>query len=487
MLKKVLLLNVLLICLPSSLIAKGRTITSSYANSDIGIKIEMPEKWTLYTNRKNAIKEYKEVFPKRKKKNESPLFYGLSDNQQHGCRLLLEPYSATLLEYFDLLLASNPGVNTISAKFSKETETIEWVYNAKQGILSYVFKEHIKIVNGNVLRLAIWTLEAVYQKYEKDFSAILQSTFFLDASGGWQQPWKDLASTLSGDTLSHIKIAVQDTAEETNDCGEEKANLFWEVKGKKNTVYLFGSIHLGKPEFYPFNEKIESAFQSSKNIGVELNQNAEKTKTETTEIVKESMLKGNKTIKDVVPEPVYNNLVSTFEKIGLPIDNFLKFPPWLLSATLLVLKLQSMGYHPDYGVEKYFLDKVDSNKTIIEFETTKEQISLLSSLDKGEFLAYTLLSINTMEVDAKKLINAWVCGNIKALEDILINKYENILPNMNELNEKLLYKRNVKMTAKIKQFLEKDEDYFVILGSAHFIGDKGIIALLTEDGYTPIR
>ena len=36
--------------------------------------------------------------------------------------------------------------------------------------------------------------------------------------------------------------------------------MLWRVTGDSNTVYLFGSIHLGEADFYPLNDPIEKAF-----------------------------------------------------------------------------------------------------------------------------------------------------------------------------------------------------------------------------------
>jgi uncharacterized protein YbaP (TraB family) len=40
------------------------------------------------------------------------------------------------------------------------------------------------------------------------------------------------------------------------------------------------------------------------------------------------------------------------------------------------------------------------------------------------------------------------------------------------------------MTEKIKGYLGQNENYFVIVGSGHLVGDKGILALLNKAGYT---
>ncbi len=54
-----------------------------------------------------------------------------------------------------------------------------------------------------------------------------------------------------------------------------------------------------------------------------------------------------------------------------------------------------------------------------------------------------------------------------------------------EFNKKFLDERNKNMAEKIQYYLNNEDgrNYFVVIGSAHLIGDTGIIKLLKEKGY----
>src|SRR5262249_11543718 len=47
--------------------------------------------------------------------------------------------------------------------------------------------------------------------------------------------------------------------------------LMWKASSPTNTVYLLGSIHVGKKDMYPLPQAIESAFAASKVLAVEFN------------------------------------------------------------------------------------------------------------------------------------------------------------------------------------------------------------------------
>ena len=234
---------------------------------------------------------------------------------------------------------------------------------------------------------------------------------------------------------------------------------------------------------------IENSFQNSKYLVVELNAFSEDFKEKMPLLMQEKgMLKNGKTIKDVISKGVYNNLVNSLEDIGLPFNEKLKsLKPWLMSVTLSALKMQIMGYMPDYGIEAHFLNQAVKEKTILELETLDEQLDLFEYIDGETFLAFTLLGINTMELEAGKMIDAWLCGDLKQLEDIVFKAQHNPLINFDEIYRKMFFERNKKMADKIKKYLHGNENYFVVVGSGHLVGDQSIVSLLENDRYKVIK
>jgi hypothetical protein len=51
------------------------------------------------------------------------------------------------------------------------------------------------------------------------------------------------------------------------------------------------------------------------------------------------------------------------------------------------------------------------------------------------------------------------------------------------LFRKLFDERNIKMTSKIQGYLNSGGTYFVIVGSGHLIGERGVVELLKAKGY----
>ena len=82
----------------------------------------------------------------------------------------------------------------------------------------------------------------------------------------------------------------------------------------------------------------------------------------------------------------------------------------------------------------------------------------------------------------EQLTQARISGDTKSMKSILIRSVsgDNRLPS---IPEKVPYERNRKMTSGIEDFLRARENYFVIAGAGHLVGDRGIIEILKGKGY----
>jgi len=49
--------------------------------------------------------------------------------------------------------------------------------------------------------------------------------------------------------------------------------------------------------------------------------------------------------------------------------------------------------------------------------------------------------------------------------------------------KKLIDDRNVTMAAKLEDYLKGKEQFFVVVGALHLVGEKGVARLLQDKGY----
>jgi uncharacterized protein YbaP (TraB family) len=174
------------------------------------------------------------------------------------------------------------------------------------------------------------------------------------------------------------------------------------------------------------------------------------------------------------------------EKLGLPGASLDQMKPWLLSLTLSSLSLIKLGYSPDLGIDRHFVRAAKHKKEILELESMEFQIKLLSGLSdelQMKFLELTLEEAENANERMEKIVGAWSKGDAALLEDEMLKKRAAKSPAQAEFQAKLIDERNTTMAKKIGEYLKTKDVHFVVVGSAHLIGEKGIVRLLEKDGF----
>lgn len=261
-------------------------------------------------------------------------------------------------------------------------------------------------------------------------------------------------------------------------------NFLWRIQSRNSTVYALGSIHLLKPDLYPLNKTIENAFAKSGSLAVEANVNNINVNN-MQNLVERGLYSDGDSLITHVSEETLELLNRETDRAGLPTQVFYKQKPWLLALTLQSLELIAVGYKPEYGIDQHFLSKAGGKK-IIELESIDYQLNLLSGFSDSEqelFLLYTLRDLRTLVKEADNMVEAWKSGNVKLMDSIM--KESAFGDNrLDPIYDKLIIQRNKKMASKIEGFLKGKGTCFVVVGAAHLLGERGIIQLLRDKGYS---
>ncbi|MFZ6007452.1 MAG: TraB/GumN family protein [Nitrospirota bacterium] len=265
---------------------------------------------------------------------------------------------------------------------------------------------------------------------------------------------------------------------------QDKKNFLWKVQSNTTTVYLLGSVHFMRKDSYPLDSKIEDAFKKSNILVVEANIN-DTAKMDVQRLMADAYYHGSDTLDKHVSRETYELIKKETERLGIPIQMINKQKPWIIALTLSSLELLKLGFTPTDGIDMYFLSKA-GGKRIVELESVDYQIRLLSSFSDREqelFLLYTLKDLKTIRQEMEQLLHTWKSGDIKGME-LLISKWNSGDAQLTPIYEKLIYERNRRMTSRIEEFLRTGETYFVVVGAAHLIGDRGIVRALKDKGYS---
>ncbi len=279
--------------------------------------------------------------------------------------------------------------------------------------------------------------------------------------------------------------ANEASAAEKDGPANDKKSFLWEVKSASNTVYLFGTIHVGKKSFYPLPDAVEKALASSKKIVVE----ADITKTDGLDnIGKLIMYEPPDTLQKKIPSQLFERLKVQLTRFKMPIESIKPMKPFMVGAVLSVNEFTRLGYDMNFGVDAYLIAAAQKQmKPVLELESQLGQIELLTNMPpllQESFLENTLGSLETGSISEQiaGVVNAWQTGDTKRMQEVVAEGNKSA-KQVSEFDEILLYSRHPGMLKKIETYLLEDQPHFVAVGSLHLLGPKGLVELLRAKGY----
>ena len=285
---------------------------------------------------------------------------------------------------------------------------------------------------------------------------------------------------------------------------------FWIAEGNGGTVYFLGSIHCADRSSYRLPEKIMNAYLASDALAVECDivayeQNLQSNFMQQMNAAKDMMYMDGSTIKNHVSAETYNGLIdywnkygSSFASQGYTTSTMEKMKPAVWMSLFENLQIEQAGLDSELGIDSHLLKIAHAQgKQIIEIESVEFQNDLLFGFsdDINELLLSSYVS-QPLEESAQYVYDSykdWQIGDLDALmaEDEEtdysgytqdeIDKYERL---SEEYNNAMLYDRNIGMADKAAQMLDRGQNVFYVVGAAHMAGEKGIIAMLRDRGYT---
>lgn len=279
-------------------------------------------------------------------------------------------------------------------------------------------------------------------------------------------------------------------------CTDPSQSMLWEVRHdhmaqRAVRVHLLGSIHVGKAEFYPLHATVEEHFRAADHLVFEVDPQAVASPQVAIQMQLRGMLPQGQTLRDVVAPATLESLQEVLQGIGVPLDNFLQFKPWMVALLLTNMQASALGYDPRHGLENYLMTQRRPDADILELESLEQQLGMLEALHPETFLNYSLREYQEGTALMARMVEAWLCGD-KATLASLVDVGEQHLPtdspqqraHLDAIYQRLFVERNVHMADGIEAFArEGSGDYFVVVGAGHLLGEDSVVSLLQQRGF----
>jgi len=166
-----------------------------------------------------------------------------------------------------------------------------------------------------------------------------------------------------------------------------------------------------------------------------------------------------------------------------------KMTPVALSTTLTLTAYmkETPSFNPMELIDNYFQTLAMQNgKAIKGFETVDFQMGILfdAPLEKqANDLMCTVDNFEEAQGIANRITTAYFTQNLQQIEEVLEEESEMSCGASDEDEEKLIYNRNHNWVEMMPEMMAEQPTLFVV-GAAHLCGEKGVLKLLEEAGYT---
>jgi len=191
------------------------------------------------------------------------------------------------------------------------------------------------------------------------------------------------------------------------------------------------------------------------------------------------------TLRASLGESRYTRVAAEAQRLGLPLAGLEQFQPWAIALTLTQLEYVQLGFDPEEGVEKQLGRRAHlDGKKIQGLETLDEQINILAGLsaqDQARFLELTVTELKDADRETREILTAWRAGDAAKLAALMSEDYENFP----SLYRALVTDRNRRWLPQIERLLQGDQDYLVVVGALHLVGDGGLLQLARAHGFEP--
>lgn len=256
----------------------------------------------------------------------------------------------------------------------------------------------------------------------------------------------------------------------------------WRVDGRRNTVYLLGSVHMLRDEDYPLPAGIDAVYEESERLVMEIDLDEVDALASGALLFELGVPADGETLESLLGAGDYARAAELAGAIDLDMALFRRAEPWFAALTATQVVMMREGYDPNNGVEIHFLRRArEDGKTIDGLETLEQQLRFFDELPPEVQEAMLLQTLSDLEETGQRvpaIVSAWRSGDTERLERELLDGFDGFP----ELREVLVERRNRAWLEPIEALLGEDEDYLVIVGALHLVGEDGLPALLEARG-----
>lgn len=258
----------------------------------------------------------------------------------------------------------------------------------------------------------------------------------------------------------------------------------WAVKDADSTVYLFGTVHILRPELDWRSPKIDRAMAESSELWLEIAYLSSPLVQVMASIpllrygLSKEPLSGKLTPAELAA------LDRAARKVGMTAKQLDPFKPWLAASLLSAQE----GYDAKAGAEHVLETEFKARRAPLKgLETVDQQFRMLASMPDDDALEFLRQSI---EADADgpalldRMVSVWAAGDVAGLEKLIVADLQTESGAMYDI---LIVQRNADWAEQIEKLMAGSGTSFIAVGAGHLVGPDSVQSLLEKKGLRVTR
>jgi len=268
-----------------------------------------------------------------------------------------------------------------------------------------------------------------------------------------------------------------------------KRGFFWEARKGDRKIYLLGTVHVGRADFYPPNIEYIRRFNEATAIVVEANVFDAK---RVGEVVQKLALyaEGEPGLDTRLSADLKTRVTAQTKRFGLDTNRIWRMKPWMLANTLVILQAANSGYNPAFATEAFLFQYAsNTSKPLLEIESIELQLSIFDRSDADTQISYLEQALRGIESgdaekEVRKIVDAWERRDVDAAERLIGEIHKAKSSGERFVAEQLFDTRHPRMLEAIEKYTASGSVYLVAVGALHYFGPKGLLEALRGRGFT---
>lgn len=261
----------------------------------------------------------------------------------------------------------------------------------------------------------------------------------------------------------------------------------WEVRDRDSVVYLFGSMHVLRPDVRWRTAVFDRAYAAADKVWFETRIDVGPDRIQA--LVDQYGVDPDRSLTQKLSPTALATLRPVLDRGNVPLDRVERLRPWAAAMMLSVAPMVRDGGNVASGVDAATTQRARvAEKPIDSFETLEQQLRIFADLPEQVELDY-LDDVAREQLSPPRhgvaLERAWLKGDMTALGSRLVGPMKTGRP---ALYEALLHRRNLAWADRLDAEMRQGSGaQLVVVGALHMAGNQGLPALMKARGYAVRR